>query len=321
FTAEPRVLSSAVASQAQLHAKFGGVVPEVASRAHLQRLLPVIQEALDGAKTTFEELDAIAVCNRPGLVGSILVGLSAAKALAWTFGKPLLGVNHLEGHVYACQMQRAESVFPCIALVASGGHTHLFRCQTPRDLELVGCTLDDAAGEAFDKVASMLGLGYPGGPAIEAAAKGGDPKAYDFPRTFLRDERLDFSFSGLKTAVRYALFGQNAQNADRPLSPAEVANAAASFQAAAVEVLVGKCEQALLRFHLKKLCVGGGVAANGAFRAALEKMAAKRHIDLTVPPLAWCTDNAAMAAVAVERFRAGEFDPLDLDAIPGVLRP
>ena len=185
---------------------------------------------------------------------------------------------------------------------------------------MIGATIDDAAGEAFDKVASLLGLGYPGGPAIEKAAATGDAKAFPFPRTFLKDERLDFSFSGLKTAVRYALFGQNATKTDAPLSQETVANAAASFQAAVVDVLVAKCRQACVKFGANRLCVGGGVAANGALRRSLETMAQKEAIDLVVPPLNWCTDNAAMAAVVVDRFRRGESDPLDVDAAPGLIR-
>jgi N6-L-threonylcarbamoyladenine synthase len=320
FTTEPRVLSSVVASQARIHATYGGVVPEIASRAHLQQILPVVRQALAEANVDLGELAGIAVAYTPGLVGSILIGLTAAKALALALDVPLLGVNHLVAHLYACQMNATGNVFPCVGMVVSGGHSNLFYCREADDLELIGATIDDAAGEAFDKVASLLRLGYPGGPAIEKAAKAGDPKAFDFPRTFLREERLDFSFSGLKTAVRYALFGQDAQALDKELTAKQVADAAASFQQAVVDVLVGKCRQAVRRYGVSRLCVGGGVAANSALRTALAEMAEVERLELVIPPLAWCTDNAAMAAVAVERYRRGEFDPLDLDAVPGLVR-
>ncbi len=320
FTAEPRALSSVVASQAAKHAEFGGVVPEIAAREHLRLLLPVIRQALAESGTGFADLAGIAVARGPGLVGSILVGLTAAKTLAWSLGIPLVGVDHLHAHLYACRMHAGREVFPCVGAVFSGGHSHLFHCRGPQEMALLGATIDDAAGEAFDKVASMLGLGYPGGPAIEAAARSGNPKAHRFPRAFLKEERLDFSFSGLKTAVRYALFGQDGADAGRTLSAAEVADAAASFQRAVVEVAVAKCRQACRRVGLKRLCVGGGVAANEALRTGLAEMARAEGIDLIAPPLAWCTDNAAMLALAAERLRAGESDPLDLDAAGGLLR-
>jgi N6-L-threonylcarbamoyladenine synthase len=320
FTAEPRVLASVVSSQAGMHARFGGVVPEMASRAHVQNLTPVVEQAMKEAGASFDDLDAVAAASRPGLVGSILVGLTAAKAFAAALEVPLLTFNHVEAHLFACQMQREESVFPCVGLVVSGGHSNLFLCRSAASMEMIGGTIDDAAGEAFDKVASLLGLGYPGGPSIEKAAAGGDPKAFAFPRAFLKEDRLDFSFSGLKTAVRYALFGQNAAKTDAPLSLKRVADAAASFQAAVVEVLVAKCRQACRKFAVNRLCVGGGVAANGALRRSLEAMCEKEGIELVVPPLSWCTDNAAMAAVVVDRYRRGESDPLDVDAAPGLIR-
>jgi N6-L-threonylcarbamoyladenine synthase len=320
FTAEPRILASVVSSQAKMHARFGGVVPEMASRAHIQNLTPVVEQAMNDAGTTFDDLDAVAVASKPGLVGSILVGLTAAKAFAAALEIPLLTFNHVEAHLFACQMQRTESVFPCIGLVVSGGHSNLFHCRSTASMEMIGGTIDDAAGEAFDKVASLLGLAYPGGPSIEKAAIDGDAKAYAFPRAFLKDDRLDFSFSGLKTAVRYALFGQNAARTDAPLSPKVVADCAASFQAAVVDVLVAKCRQACRRFNMNRLCVGGGVAANSSLRRSLELMCQSERIDLVVPPLGWCTDNAAMAAVVVDRFRRGESDPLDIDATPGLIR-
>ncbi len=315
FTDEPRILSSVIASQTDLHARFGGVVPEVAARAHLQRLLPVIDEALRQAGVGLADIGCIAVHHTPGLVGALLVGVSAAKMLAVALEIPLLGVNHLEGHVYACRLAAGRDIFPCVGLVVSGGHTTLYHCHDPLHFERLGSTLDDAAGEAFDKVASLLGLGFPGGPAVEREAALGNPQAYRFPRSFLHDERLDFSFSGLKTAVRYALAGQDCPHPEPPPTGQTRADLAASFQAAVVEVLVAKCRQALERTGLQRLAVGGGVVANKVFRAGLEQMAAQRGVELFIPPLSLCTDNAAMAAVAVEKWRRGEVAPLDLDAV------
>src|SRR5437588_10296097 len=216
FTEEPRVLANVVASQTDLHARFGGVVPEVAARAHLQRLLPFIDEALRRAGVHLEQVNAVAVHHTPGLIGALLVGVSAAKMLAIALGVPLLAVNHVESHVYACRLAAGRDIFPCVGFVISGGHTLLFHCRTALKFELLGATLDDAAGEAFDKVASLLGLGFPGGPAVEREAAAGDPAAFRFPRSFLREDRLDFSFSGLKTAVLYALSGQDTS---RPVPP------------------------------------------------------------------------------------------------------
>src|SRR3954452_24220303 len=273
FTDEPRVLSSVIASQTDLHARFGGVVPEVAARAHLQRLLPVIDEALREAQLRLAGVHCVAVHNTPGLVGALLVGVSAAKMLAVALGVPLVGVNHVEGHVYACRLADGRDIFPCVGLVVSGGHTVLFHCRAPLRLELLGATLDDAAGEAFDKVASLLGLGFPGGSAVEREAAGGDPPAVKLPRSFLHEGRLDFSFSGLKTAVLYALGGQGNPRPFPPPPGRERADLAASFQQAVIDVLVGKSRQALRRTGLKRLAVGGGVAANKALRGALEGMA------------------------------------------------
>ncbi len=320
FSEDGAILSSVVASQADIHAAYDGVVPEIASRAHVERLLPIIDDALTQARITPQNLSAVAVAYTPGLVGAILVGLSAAKGLCLALDIPLLGVNHVEGHIYACQMIHPEPVFPCIGLVVSGGHTNLFRCTSGTELELIGATQDDAAGEAFDKIASLLKLPYPGGPSIERAAASGDPKAFEFPRSLMEPGNLDFSFSGLKTAVLYAAFGQNAKNRDRVLSPPETANLAASFQKAVVDVLVEKCRRALRQHKLKTLCVGGGVAANTHLRNGLAEMAHREHATLVIPPLSLCTDNAAMNAVAAEKFRAGQFDPLDLDAVGGLIR-
>src|SRR6059058_6157285 len=205
FTDEPWVLANVIASQTDLHARFGGVVPEVAARAHLQRLLPVVDEALHQAGVTIDQIGAVAVHNTPGLIGALLVGVSAAKMLALALEVPLLGVNHVTAHVYACRLAAGRDVFPCVGLVVSGGHTILFRCDSALSMTLLGGTRDDAAGEAFDKVAAILGLGFPGGPAVEREAPSGDPAAFAFPRTFRDDARLEFSFSGLKTAVLYAV--------------------------------------------------------------------------------------------------------------------
>jgi N6-L-threonylcarbamoyladenine synthase len=316
FTDEPAILSNVVASQTDLHARFGGVVPEVAARAHLQRLLPVIDEALQRANVRLEQIHAIAVHHKPGLVGALLVGVSAAKMLSVALGVPLFGVNHIEGHIYAARLAAGHDLFPCVGFVVSGGHTMLFHCHEAVRFELLGGTLDDAAGEAFDKVASLLGLGFPGGPAVEREAAAGDPTAYRFPRSFLHDDRLDFSFSGLKTAVRYAIAGQEETRPAPPPLGKRRADLAASFQEAVVDVLAAKARQALQRTGLTRLAVGGGVAANKCFRAALEEMCMQEGVELFVPPLSLCTDNAAMAALAVEKWRRQEFAPLDLDAQP-----
>ena len=315
------VLGSVVASQDKLHEKFGGVVPEIASRAHVENILPVIDETVRRAGITLDDVDAIAVANMPGLAGSLLVGLVAAKTLALALNKPLIAVNHLQAHIYACKVAFKEEVFPCVGLIVSGGHTSLYRCDGAIDFTLLGCTIDDAAGEAFDKVASMLGLPFPGGPAIQRAAANGNPKAHSFPRSLLREERLAFSFSGLKTAVRYHLFGQGALPENLPpLSEKEVADIAASFQEAAVDCLVGKSVQAIEQTGMTTLCAGGGVAANARFRQKMEAAAQEKGFRLFIAPLSLCTDNAVMGAIAIERFRAGLFESLDLDASPGLLR-
>ena len=314
------VLSSVVASQEKLHEKFGGVVPEIASRAHVERILPVIDEALQRANLDLDELDAVAVANTPGLAGSLLVGLMAAKALCLARGLPLVAVNHMQAHIYACRLAAGEDVFPCVGLIVSGGHTSLYRCESPLDFELLGGTIDDAAGEAFDKVASMLGLPFPGGPAIERTARGGNGKTFRFPRPFLADAgRLEFSFSGLKTAVRYQI-ANLLQKPGAELSPQQTADLAASFQEAVVDCLAGKALLALEQAKLSILCVGGGVAANSRLRERLELDAASRRFKLVIPPLRLCTDNAVMGAIAVERLQRGYLEPLDLDVFPGLIR-
>jgi N6-L-threonylcarbamoyladenine synthase len=319
FTDELAVLSNVVASQTDLHARFGGVVPEVAARAHLQKLLPVIDQALKEANVRLDQLAGVAVHYTPGLVGALLVGVSCAKMLALALDVPLLGVNHVQAHVFACRLAAGRDIFPCVGLVVSGGHTCLFQCRSGLDFELLGTTIDDAAGEAFDKVASILGLGFPGGPAVERTAAGGDASAYRFPRAFLHEDRLDFSFSGLKTAVLYAVRGQDLSAPPKVLTAKEKADAAASFQRAVVDVLAGKAGQALEQTGMRRLAVGGGVAANSALRQALEEMARSHQAELFIPPMNLCTDNAAMAALAVEQWRQGAFSPLDLDAAPNFL--
>lgn len=319
---ELEVLGSTVATQHELHERFTGVVPEIASRAHVERIMPVIDEALRQASITVADIDAVAVANTPGLAGSLLVGLSAAKALCVALDVPLLAINHLQAHIYACQMSARENVFPCVGLIVSGGHTSLYRCEDPLDFTLVGATIDDAAGEAFDKVASMLRLGYPGGPAIEQAAKDGDPRAFEFPRAMLNAEGgCDFSFSGLKTAVRYKIAPPgNVDFEELSLDRNMVADLAASFQEAVVDVLTKKALRALKQSKLSTLCVGGGVAANASLRERLTSVAKDVGFQLHIAPPSLCTDNAVMGAIAIERLKAGLTEPLDLDVLPGPAR-
>jgi len=316
FTDDLRILSSVVASQNALHSPFGGVVPEVAARAHLQLLLPTMDQALRQAGLSLADMGCVAVLNSPGLVGALLVGVSAAKMLALALEVPLVCANHIEAHIFAARLAAGRDIFPCVGLVVSGGHTSLFHCRSALNFDLLGATMDDAAGEAFDKVASILGLGFPGGPAVEREAEHGNPKAFTFPRSFLHKERLDFSFSGLKTAVLYAVHGQGNAQGPLPQPGPGRADLAASFQQAVVDVLVAKARQALHRLGLKRLAVGGGVAANRCLRRYLEEMVLGDGAELFIPPMSLCTDNAAMAAVAVEKWRARQWAPLDLDAQP-----
>jgi N6-L-threonylcarbamoyladenine synthase len=323
ITGELEVLSSTVASQDKLHERFGGVVPEIASRAHVERILPVIDAALAKAGKRLADLDAVAVANRPGLGGSLLVGLMAAKTLALACDIPLVAIDHLQAHIYACRLAAGRDVFPCVGLIVSGGHSNLYRCETPLDFTPLGGTIDDAAGEAFDKVASMLGLGFPGGPALQRAAERGDPKRFRLPRPLIDDDsRLDFSFSGLKTAVRYQLFGAGRPEMDAAtLDPQLVADMAAGVQAAIIDCLTAKALLALERTGFDRLCVGGGVAANRPFRERLERLAQEHRFELFIPPLSLCTDNAVMGAIAIERIRGGLFESLDLDIAAGLERP
>jgi N6-L-threonylcarbamoyladenine synthase len=308
-----KILSSVVASQDDVHAPYGGVVPELASRRHLEVIVPVIRRALAEAGMGLPDLDGIAVTQGPGLVGSLLVGCSAAKALSWAHGTPLVGVNHLEGHIYSAFLDERAPEHPFLALVVSGGHTALYVVETPRRYARVGQTRDDAAGEAFDKVAKLLGLGYPGGPAIELAAQGGNATAIRFPTASMSDGAPDFSFSGIKTAVSLHVRKSGA------LSPAQVADVAASFQATVVKTLVRKSLRAGQRLGIRRLVLTGGVAANTALRQALGAECGERGWELFIPSRALCTDNAAMiAAAGHDRLEAGERAPLTMNADPGM---
>lgn len=314
------VRSSVVHSQAAEHAVYGGVVPEIAGRSHLRAILPAIDGALEEAGCGLDELAGIAVTNRPGLVGSLLVGLSAAKALAFTQDLPLVGVHHIEAHVYAATMGAAPGAvkFPCVALVASGGHTALYRARGPLEMSLLASTRDDAAGEAFDKVAHLLGLAYPGGPSVSALAEEGDPRAIAFPRYRPKDGGLGFSFSGLKTAVLYHLRGGDAL-APTP-QPSEIEgrpDVAASFQEAVVDALVETTLRAAHREGVEQVLVAGGVACNLRLREQMAQRAGEEGIEAFFPAPAWCTDNAVMiAGLGWHRLASGARDGLDLDAAP-----
>jgi N6-L-threonylcarbamoyladenine synthase len=313
---ESDLLANVVSSQV-VHAAYGGVVPELASRRHLEVIVPVVEQALGDARMQIGELDAIAVTQGPGLVGSLLVGCSMAKALAYAHRRPLVPVNHLEGHVYAAFLGEAPDhvapAFPFLALVVSGGHTALYHATAPLTYALIGETRDDAAGEAFDKVAKLLGLGFPGGPIIQRVAADGDPAAIAFPLAQMTDQAPDFSFSGLKTSV--SLFVKR----HGVLTERVVADVAASFQASVVKQLVRKTVQAVLRLGARRVVLTGGVAANGPLRTALGAAATEHRFTLHVPSRQLCTDNAAMiAAAGTARFLAGFRADLAMNAMPGL---
>ncbi len=314
------VKSSVVASQNKLHEKYGGVVPEIASRAHIENIYPVIKEALEKAQTGKDNIDAIAVANQPGLSIALIVGVTAAKTLAFAWRKPLIAINHLHAHMQAAILEKQDLELPAVALIVSGGHTSLYDYHSPLEPKLLGSTVDDAAGEAFDKVATILKLPYPGGPAIEEIAKNGNPKAIAFPRSMISKESLDFSFSGLKTAVLYHCCGQDmkGQSMVDSMSEQQIADIAASFQAAVVDVLIKKTKLAAKKIGAKTVLLGGGVAANTAIREALQKMCetSKPPKKLFVAPKHYCTDNAVMvASLAYYKYKAGIFADLTLEAL------
>ena len=327
-----RIVSNVVASQVALHAPSGGIVPEVAARAHLRWIIPVLDEAWAGAGVGWDDVDGVAVTYGPGLAGSLLVGINLAKALAWVHEKPLIAVNHLEGHVYAGwlldpgedESTRTEPVFPLVALVVSGGHTFLAEMTDHLTYRLLGTTVDDAAGEAFDKVGRLLGLGYPGGPAIQKAAEGATRRDVRFPRAWMGDT-YDWSFSGLKTAARRIVAdarrdeGLPEDDPEAKLSAATVAELAWGFQDAVVDVLVTKTIRAAEAVGARSIILGGGVAANSVLRETLRGEADARSLPLIVPRPGLCTDNGAMiGAAGARRFAAGERAALDLDARPSL---
>jgi N6-L-threonylcarbamoyladenine synthase len=311
------VRSDVVASQADFHRKFGGVVPEIASRAHIEALDSVIEEALSIANCAWESIDAVAVTNRPGLVGALLIGVTAAKTISWVRGKPLIAVDHVQAHAHSPAIGLDAPPWPAIGLIASGGHTSLFRIEDSHSIELLGATTDDAAGEAFDKVAAILGLAYPGGPEIERLARDGDPQAIEFPRTMLAKDSLDFSFSGIKTAVLYHVHGHGKTSGGlEKLSQEALCDIAAGFQQAMIDMLVGKTLRAVDRTGIHTVVLGGGVAANTALREALARTCRERDLSFHAAEMAYCTDNAAMiAALGYHLLLRGETAGLDLDAV------
>jgi N6-L-threonylcarbamoyladenine synthase len=304
------ILSNVIASQIEIHKRFGGVVPEVASRKHVESINGVVEEALERAGVTLDDLSAVAVTYGPGLVGALLTGVSFAKALCWAKGLPLIGVQHIAGHIYANFLSGGMEP-PLIALVVSGGHTEIVHMPAHGEFRFLGRTRDDAAGEAYDKVARAMGLDYPGGPRIDRLAQEGNPEAYQFPRAWIDDDSMDFSFSGLKSAVINTL--HNAKQRGDEVSQADIA---ASFQAAVVDVLVEKTVLAVKKTGVKKVVVAGGVAANKGLRRRLTERAQEIGFHVHFPTLDLCTDNAAMiAAAAFPLYEAGKFHDLDLNAV------
>ena len=308
------VLSNIISSQIALHTLYGGVVPEIASRKHIEKISQVIEEALLEASVTLDDIDVIGVTYGPGLVGALLVGVAEAKAIAYAANKPLVGVHHIEGHIAANFIEHRELEPPFFSLVVSGGHTHLVRVKDYGKFDIIGRTRDDAAGEAFDKVARAIGLGYPGGPKIDQAAKQGNPEAIIFPRAHMADSPYDFSFSGVKSAVLNYLNGCRMKGEEYCQ-----ADVAASFQRAVTDVLVENAMGAAEEFHVDKFALAGGVASNSALRAAMKTACEKRGIKLYYPSPVYCTDNAAMiGAAAYYEYRDGTRHGWDLNAVPNL---
>lgn len=308
------VLSNVISSQIDLHTLYGGVVPEIASRKHMEQINQVVNQALNEANVSLDDITAIAVTYGPGLVGALLVGVSHAKALAYAAGKPLIGVHHIEGHISANYIENSDLEPPFGCLVVSGGHTHLVNVKDYGKYEILGKTRDDAAGEAFDKVARAVGLGYPGGPKIDKLAKEGNPDAIEFPRAKISDSQYDFSFSGIKSAVLNYINHCEMKNEE-----CNKADLVASFQKAVVDVLVDHAMQATQEYGFEKLAIAGGVASNSALRAAMKEACDNKGIKFYHPSPILCTDNAAMiGAAAYYEYLAGNFAKLDLNAVPNL---
>lgn len=309
-----KVLSNIISSQIDLHKKFGGVVPEIASRKHIEKIDPVIHEALEEAGVTFDDIDAVAVTYGPGLVGALLVGLAEAKAIAFAKDKPLIGVHHIEGHISANYIENPEFKPPFICMIVSGGHTHLVKVKEYGEYEIIGKTRDDAIGEAFDKVARTIGLGYPGGPKIDKLSKSGNPTAIDFPRAYLEPGSYDFSFSGIKSAVLNYINQCKMKNIE-----INAADIAASFQQAVIEVIVNKTIKAAKAYNMDKVALAGGVAANSALRQQMQMACDLEGISLQYPSMVYCTDNAAMiGSAAYFEYIKGISHSMDLNAIPNL---
>lgn len=308
------VLSNIIYSQIALHTVFGGVVPEIASRKHIEKINPVIEAALSEAGVTLQDIDAVAVTYGPGLVGALLVGVAEAKAIAWAAGKPLVGVHHIEGHISANYIEHKDLEPPFLCLVASGGHSHLVLVEDYGQYQIIGRTRDDAAGEAFDKVARAIGLGYPGGPKVDRLAKEGDPKAVPFPRAKIEGAPDDFSFSGLKSAVLNYL-----NQCKMKKVPVNTADVAASFQQAVIDVLTDHTISAARRMGIRKIAIAGGVAANSSLRTQMQELARKNNMTFYHPSPVYCTDNAAMIGVAgYYEYIKGVRDSWDLNAVPNL---